>query len=477
MAKKKRGDKIESTKSKNLEQVINEAKFGKQPSNKSKNILSPENAQAMVESKNMIVEERLSNRIFQAAKRQQEDQERGIDFDEQHLFEKNKKISNFDNDEENFPSLASASSQAMSAKQFELPETSEHPDDRPDLSNPEQLVPEIEINEEDNKAFEMFMHGDSHNSNDRQNKLEDLLKNINSKFGEITEVLGMPEGMEETDNKKQDQNAADSFHLPPELVEVYTECGLILSKFRSTNFPKAFREIPLLRYWEEALFLTRPDNWTAATVREATKMFVSTMSETQCQRAMNLILLPRVRDEIQFYKKLNFHIYEAIMKAVFKPMAFFRGFLLPLCNAGNCTLKEATIISAVLREKSIPMKHTAVAMIKIAEMNYTGSNSIFLRTLIEKKYNLPYRALDALVFHFLNMKNESRKLPVLWHQCFLSFVRIYAKDIPENMRKAMISLTHKQHHAQISAEIREALMKTLPRDIEIGAVDDYMNDL
>merc|ERR1712157_506650 len=177
------------------------------------------------------------------------------------------------------------------------------------------------------------------------------------------------------------------------------------------------------------------------------------MSETQCQRAMNLVLLPRVRDEIQFYKKLNFHIYEAIMKAVFKPMAFFRGFLLPLCNAGNCTLKEATIISAVLREKSIPMKHTAVAMIKIAEMNY----------------NLPYRALDALVFHFLNMKNESRKLPVLWHQCFLSFVRIYAKDIPENMRKAMISLTHKQHHAQISAEIREALMKTLPRDIEIGA--------
>ncbi len=31
-------------------------------------------------------------------------------------------------------------------------------------------------------------------------------------------------------------------------------------------------------------------------------------------------------------------------KALFKPGAFFKGFLLPLCEAGNCTLREAVII-------------------------------------------------------------------------------------------------------------------------------------
>merc|ERR1711934_690698 len=54
---------------------------------------------------------------------------------------------------------------------------------------------------------------------------------------------------------------------------------------------------------------------------------------------------------------------------------------------------------------------------------YNGVNSLFLRTLIEKKYALPFRVMDALVFHFLRFKNEKRVLPVLWHQCFLSFER------------------------------------------------------
>ena len=40
-------------------------------------------------------------------------------------------------------------------------------------------------------------------------------------------------------------------------------------------------------------------------------------------------------------------------------------------------------------------------MLKIAEMEYSGANSIFLRLLLDKKYALPYRVLDALVFHFL----------------------------------------------------------------------------
>lgn len=43
------------------------------------------------------------------------------------------------------------------------------------------------------------------------------------------------------------------------------------------------------------------------------------------QRFYNLVLLPRVRDDIVEYKRLNFHLYSALKKALFKPGAWFKG--------------------------------------------------------------------------------------------------------------------------------------------------------
>ena len=42
-------------------------------------------------------------------------------------------------------------------------------------------------------------------------------------------------------------------------------------------------------------------------------------------------------------------------------------------------------------------------MLKIAEMNYSGANSIFLRIFFDKKYALPYRVVDAAVGHFIRL--------------------------------------------------------------------------
>ena len=48
------------------------------------------------------------------------------------------------------------------------------------------------------------------------------------------------------------------------------------------------------------------------------------------QRFYNIILLPAVRENIETYKKLNYHLYMALKKALFKPAAFFKGLLLPI---------------------------------------------------------------------------------------------------------------------------------------------------
>lgn len=70
-------------------------------------------------------------------------------------------------------------------------------------------------------------------------------------------------------------------------------------------------------------------------------------------------------------------------------------------QSGTCTLREAVIVASVLTKNSIPMLHSAAAILKIAEADYNGANSIFLRALLDKKYALPYRVVDAVVFHFL----------------------------------------------------------------------------
>lgn len=64
------------------------------------------------------------------------------------------------------------------------------------------------------------------------------------------------------------------------------------------------------------------------------------------RRFYNLILMPRVRDDIAEYKKLNFHLYMAVRKSLYKPAAFFKGFLLPLCDVSPVTTFLSTYMYA-----------------------------------------------------------------------------------------------------------------------------------
>lgn len=58
---------------------------------------------------------------------------------------------------------------------------------------------------------------------------------------------------------------------------------------------------------------------------QATRIFASNLKENMAQRFYNLVLLPRIRDDIAEYKRLNFHLYQALRKALFKPGGFMKG--------------------------------------------------------------------------------------------------------------------------------------------------------
>ncbi|OZC11465.1 Bystin [Onchocerca flexuosa] len=311
----------------------------------------------------------------------------------------------------------------------------------------------LQINPEDEAAIEKFMSDATVPSR----TLHDIItEKIEKKEAELELRSVCPED--------------DDFvikQMDPAVVEMYREIGLVLSRYRSGKIPKAFKVLPKMMNWEQLLYLTNPDKWSAAAMYQATRIFASNLHSRMCQRFYNLILLPRLRDDIMEYKKLNFHLFQALHKAIYKPQAFFKGILLPLCESGTCTLREATIFGSVLAKASIPMMHAAVAMLKIANMEYTGSNSLFLRILIDKKYTLPYRAIDALVNHYLRFRKEERQLPVLWHQSLLAFAQRYKNDISDEQRVALLELTKVQNHYQITPEVCRELISAKKKESEI----------
>ena len=176
------------------------------------------------------------------------------------------------------------------------------------------------------------------------------------------------------------------------------------------------------------------------------------------QRFYNLILLGRVRNDIEKNGRLNYHLFSALRKSVYKPAAFFKGVLLPLAAEGaGCTLKEATVIAAVVSRVSIPANHSAVALLKLAELPYSGPTSLFVRVLLNKKYALPHRVVDSLVEHFISFTSVQRELPVLWHQSLLVFAQRYKHDISVEQKNRLKQLLKARFHYQITPEIRREL--------------------
>mmetsp|Transcript_6643 Transcript_6643/g.11177 ORF Transcript_6643/g.11177 Transcript_6643/m.11177 type:complete len:167 (+) Transcript_6643:859-1359(+) len=162
------------------------------------------------------------------------------------------------------------------------------------------------------------------------------------------------------------------------------------------------------------------------------------------QRFYNLILLPNVQRNIDKYKKLNYHLYMAIKKAMFKTSAFFKGFLLPLAEDPTTSTREAIIIGSILQKMSINALDVAAALIKMTTYEYKLANGYFLKVLLSKKYTLPTQVLDELINYLCktgmvtregdleqHMADEEEgdemdedqmptEMPVMWHQTILA---------------------------------------------------------
>ena len=207
--------------------------------------------------------------------------------------------------------------------------------------------------------------------------------------------------MDKEDGEERGYGVED---MDPKVIATYKKLGVVMKTYRSGKLPKAFKVIPLVANWEELLFLTKPHDWSPNATEEATKIFASNLNHKMAQRFYSLVLLENVRNNIEKFKKLNCHLYQAIKKSIFKTGAFFRGFLLPL--AEDCNSREAVIVGSILAKMSINNLDSAAAIMKLTHMDYEVGSGFFLKTLLAKKYALPTQVINALVSFFLKFADQ-----------------------------------------------------------------------
>ncbi|XP_054815332.1 bystin [Prosopis cineraria] len=289
-----------------------------------------------------------------------------------------------------------------------------------------------EINEEDERVMEAFLLKDQ----GRQRTLADLIvERIKEKDAAVaSEVRPVPK-------------------LDKSILDIYKGVGIHLSKYTAGKIPKPFKHIPAMKHWEEILYVTQPENWSPNAIYQATRIFSSNLGVKKAERFYKLVLLPRVREDIRKNKRLHFALYQSLKKSLYKPAAFFKGILFPLCESRTCTLREAVVIGSIIQKVSIPPLHSSVALLKLAEMEYCGTTSYFIKLLVEKKYALPYRVVDAVVSHFTRFVEETRIMPVIWHQSLLAFVQRYKNELRKEEKDNLRDLLDKQKHRLVTPEI------------------------
>ncbi|KAL3229108.1 Essential nuclear protein 1 [Nakaseomyces bracarensis] len=348
----------------------------------------------------------------------------------------------------------------------------------------------VEIDEEDAKMFEQyFKKADDFNSlNGSYNLADKIMASIREKEMELENTkMAQDEDVVEG-NHPSALRSQDGVALPEKVIRAYTTVGSILKTWTHGKLPKLFKVIPSLKNWQDVLYVTNPEEWSPHIVYEATKLFVSNLQAKEAQKFINMVLLDRFRDNIETSPdhSLNYHIYRAIKKSLYKPSAFFKGFLFPLVESG-CNVREATIAGSVLAKVSVPVLHSSAALSYLLRLPFTPATTVFIKILLDKKYALPYQTVDDCVFYFMRFRilddgsngdDSSRILPVVWHKAFLAFAQRYKNDITEDQRDFLLETVRQRGHKEIGPEIRRELLAGSSREfVSEAPKDDMMIDV
>lgn len=370
-----------------------------------------------------------------------------------------------------------------------------------------EIVDEDDLNPSEIAMFETFFKAKQGNNIPFQSI--NLADKIMEKIAEASSNTQQMGDEEEGEEEEEEGRKPDGVYLPPRVIEAYQKVGESLRAWRHGKLPKLFKVLPTIKNWEDLLYVTAPEMWTPNAVYEATRLFVSNLTAAKAEKFVTLVLYPRFHQDIEENEdhKLNYHIYRALKKSLYKPAAFFKGFLFQLVE-DQCSVREAMIAASVLKKTSVPVQHAAVALSWLLEQEFSPAATVFIRVLIEKRYALPYQTIDDLVFYFMRFRvitdnkssfkidneaddvmdeaniditqqrklQEAPPLPLVWHKAFLAFAQRYKNDITDDQRDFLMEVIRQRGHREIGPEIRRELLAGKPKEFTLEPTQQKIDD-
>ncbi|RCH78898.1 snoRNA-binding rRNA-processing protein [Rhizopus stolonifer] len=244
------------------------------------------------------------------------------------------------------------------------------------------------------------------------------------------------------------------------VAQVYKKMGQSLAHFTTVDtLPKAIKIIPSLSNWDAVLFLTCPSNWSSEAVLQITLLFLNHIKAIQTKQYFEYVLVHAIKSNLiqHNYVRLDSALYQCLQKAILShPGIFFKGYLFPQSELGCLSLAEAMILRDMMT--GIPVVYTTMALLQFSTCSITLPVSLLMDALVNQRQPLPYRVIDALVYHYFN---QSTVVPCIWYQTLDTFISVYHTDMVPIHKKKLLDTIHNQQcldhisHAYLIQNIKD----------------------
>ncbi|CAH8584006.1 unnamed protein product [Heterobilharzia americana] len=314
---------------------------------------------------------------------------------------------------------------------------------------------------EDDEDWNKFFKANAEN----KELVTELQKNLTESKNKISEDMS-----QYTDSVIGDLDAVKGFEdlseLPEELRDHLNLLIDVLRHYRSGPLPKTVKMLPHLVGWETLLEMLKPLEWSVHTYPRIVKVFASKGHEP-AHHFYELYLLPKVKQDIEENRRLCFHLFEALIRSMFRPEEFISGVYLPWVQS-EMSKTEGLILSNLIKRATLKSRFAAVALALTLEEEFSIPRSMVIETFLTKKYHLPEAAVLKVIDYFISFDKDctayftdEKRMPLTWFKSLLVFLEFYRHCIGSDEREKLLKLCRRHEHPQITQEIR-SFLGTIP---------------
>lgn len=123
----------------------------------------------------------------------------------------------------------------------------------------------------------------------------------------------------------------------------YFRAALYLKQYRTGPLPKLVTYLPQSPNWAQLLSYMRPEEWSRQAMYRVMRVFAANLKPKQLATFLNCVVLTIIRDDIRDNGKMHPVFRQTLERSLFKPAAFFQGFLFPLLNVGDSAVFQITV--------------------------------------------------------------------------------------------------------------------------------------